>query len=88
MRPGKEDLGVQEPKDGPNPGLDPQAQGNEDEGARAFCSVWIKGGLQLAQVQLQLVGWETVPKGVRRGRIQRPVWLYHEALVLFQGQRL
>lgn len=51
-------------------------------------SAQVERGLQLGQVQLQLVGWRTVPKGVGWGRVQRPVWLYHEAFVLFQGQGL
>lgn len=51
-------------------------------------SAQVERGLQLGQVQLQLVGWRTVPKGMGWGRVQRPVWLYHEALVLFQGQGL
>lgn len=71
-----------------HPGLDPWAQGSEDGASPAPGCMWFKGGLQLGRVQLQLVGWRAVPIGVRRGRIQRPVWLYHVALVLFQGQGL
>ena len=71
-----------------HPGLDPWVQGSEDGGAPAPGSAQAKEGLQLSQVQLQFVGWGTVPKVMRWGRVQGPVWLYNEALVLLQGQGL
>lgn len=85
---GKGGLGVEEPKDGPTLTWIPGHRASEARGARALGDAWADEDLQLGQVQLQLVGWGAVPKGMRWGRIQGPVWLYHEALVLLQGQGL
>lgn len=71
-----------------HPGPDPWVQGDEDRGALALGRARVERRLQLGQIQLQHVGWGAVPKGVGRGRVHRPVWLYHEALVLLQGQGL
>lgn len=86
---GKEERsGVEEPKDGPTLAWTPGHRASEARGAPALGNAWVDGHLQLGQVQLQLVGWGAVPKSMRRGRVQGPVWLYHEALVLLQGQGL
>lgn len=79
---------MEEPKDGPTLTWTPGHRAREARGAPALGDAWADRDLQLGQVQLQLVGWGAVPKSMRRGRIQGPVWLYHEALVLLQGQGL
>lgn len=76
--------GREEPKDGPTLTWMPRHRASETPRAPELGS----GGLQLGQVQFQLVGRGAVCIGVRRGRVQGPLWLHHITLVLLQSQGL
>ena len=76
--------GREEPKDGPTLTWMPRQRASETPRAPELGS----GGLQLGQVQFQLVGWGAVCIGVGRGRVQGPLWLHHITLVLLQSQGL